>query len=259
MVRRFEQFIKESIDNQYIVPKTINLESDFNMLNGKLFNNELEIVPLKWFKSKKVLGLCHLEVDYIVSRFGKKRKVSEKAVGISISSFYELTYQQYLDVLAHEMIHLCIAQKGIKDDNDHGRRFYAMMDDINRRFKEFNIKQSEDADLYAVSTPNNKIKELGVLLFNIDNNDYSITVVSEKIIEDRVLLEEFTEKFKKIVPTYFPRAKTMFMTAYKCRIPALSKFKVKRALNLNLELFTLTDTLKQQIEASSKIIEKKLM
>jgi hypothetical protein len=163
---------------------------------------------------------------------GRKYR-KETIKGVKISTFYKLTRQQYLDVLAHEMIHVCISQKQIKDNDAHGRRFMAMMDEINRKFPEFNVKKSENANDYAVSTPDNKIKELGVLIFNTDNEDYTICVTSEKIIEDRALLENFAESFKRIIPQYFPRARTMTMTAYKCRIPALSSFKVKRKLNLS--------------------------
>jgi hypothetical protein len=258
MIFKFEDFLNENKVDSYIDFKTTDMLSDYKMLNTKLFNSELEIVPLKWMKNKTKLGVMSYNREIIIDSNGKKQ-VKETINGVKISTFYQLTRQQYLDVLAHEMIHVCISQKGIKDNNDHGRRFTAMKDDINRKFPEFSVKQSENADDYAVSTPNNVIKELGAIVFKINEDDYSIIVVNEKMVEDRVLLDGFAEKFKGIISMNFPTARTMTMTVYKAKIPALAKFKVKRTLSFkSLELFTLNDTLRKQLEASSKIMEVKL-
>lgn len=257
MVYRFEDFLNENNNNgDYIDFKKTNMLSDYRMLNTKLFGNELEEIPLSFFKSKKVLGLCHLDNIYKTSPYGRKKLISSKATKIRISNFYKLTRQQYLDVLAHEMIHQYIAQNGIKDNNSHGRRFHAMMDDINRKFPEFNIKQSELADDYAVSTPNTKVKELGVLIFNEDGK-HSIMVINEKMVEDRVLIENFAETLKKNAYRLFPRAKEVTMTTYKVSIPSITSYTVKRTLN-SLELASINDTLLKQIEASSKIMEVRL-
>ena len=52
---------------------------------------------------------------YLISDVSNGKKyVHETIKGVKISTFYQLTRQQYLDVLAHEMIHVCISQKGIK-------------------------------------------------------------------------------------------------------------------------------------------------
>lgn len=257
MVIKYENFINES-NSDYINFNTTNLEQDFKMLNTKLFANKLDIVPLKWYKNKSKLGEMVFNVIQGVDANGKKY-TKEEILGVKISTFYKLTRQQYLDVLAHEMIHVCISQQGIKDNDAHGRRFTAMKDDINRRFPEFNIKQSENANDYAVSTPDTKIPELGVLLFEMNENEYSIIVVAETIIEDRVLLDKFAEDFKKIIPKYFPRERSINLTAYKCRIPSLTTYKVKRVLNFSsLSMYEVSDSLLQQIQASSKIIDKRL-
>lgn len=258
MIYNFEDFLNENKSDEYIDFKKTDMLSDYKMLNDKLFNSELDIVPLKWMKSKSKLGVMIFDRHIRRDSNGKKY-VHETIKGVKISTFYQLTRQQYLDVLAHEMIHVCISQKGIKDNDDHGRRFTAMKDDINRKFPEFNVKQSENADDYAVSTPDNKIKELGVIVFKINEDDYSMIVTSEKIVEDRVLLENFSEKFKGIINMNFPKARTMSMTVYKARIPSLTKFKVKRTLSFkSLELFNISETLLKQIQASSKIMEVRL-
>lgn len=50
---------------------------------------------------------------------------------IRVSTFYDSTERDYQTVLLHEMIHYCIAYKGIRDTSAHGSEFLRMMHQLN--------------------------------------------------------------------------------------------------------------------------------
>lgn len=52
---------------------------------------------------------------------------------ITISDNFVLSERQYRNVLAHEMIHLYIRQKGISERVSHGRTFRKVMKYLNKR------------------------------------------------------------------------------------------------------------------------------
>ncbi len=262
MIKKFDEFLNENNSDNYIDFSTTNLEEDFKLLNSKLFGNQLETVPLKWMKSKNKLGVMRTNTKWEVSRSGRKKKIEEEIVGVGISTFYKLTRQQYLDVLAHEMIHVWISQMNIKDNKDHGRRFISMMYDINRRFDSFNVKPSEDSSYYAVNTPDDKVKEMGVLLFET-NKDNFMLVTSEKAIEDRVALDEFIEKTKKRITSgaILYEYNSIQCTAYKVKIKAITTFKYMR--DFNSKTFTIVSLedlpeLEKQIKANNQIVSVKM-
>lgn len=53
---------------------------------------------------------------------------------ISISTLRDFSESEYEDILLHEMIHLYILAKNIKDTSPHGEKFRAMMDQINSQY-----------------------------------------------------------------------------------------------------------------------------
>ena len=63
MIHKFEKFssINESKNDDYINLKTTDLVADFLILNTKLFGNELDLVHIKWMKSKNKLGIMTME------------------------------------------------------------------------------------------------------------------------------------------------------------------------------------------------------
>lgn len=71
---------------------------------------------------------------------------------ISISSFYDFTESQLVDVMAHEMIHYSIGYTGLKDNSPHGIIFRGMMDNLNRKYG-LHISVSTKSDNFARSQP----------------------------------------------------------------------------------------------------------
>lgn len=222
MIYKFNEFILENFEQtEYIDFRKTKMEDDFNYLNKLMFDNKV-IMPdkLEWFKNKSKLGLC-----------GSLGNIVEY---IKISTFYKMTKEQYLDVLAHEMIHAFMTQQGIRDNGHHGRQFTKILNELNRKHPEFNITPTEDASYYTVN--NNAKKPIGVILFIDDDVNYSAVFVDKNIINNNDILNQFVEDLntyiKKFPINIFSRNKSVVLEFYKCDNPELSHFKIKKQLKL---------------------------
>ena len=238
--------------------KKLDLKGDFQMLNDLMFDGKLKPVPLRIMNTKNVVGLMSYEEFFI----GNDRAGS-KVKDIGISNYYEMERNQYLAVLAHEMIHLWMEQNGLREKDHHGPIFMKKLKELNDKFPEYDIKKSEDAALFKVS--GNKIKEYGVVLIDESAGEkvpehlgvYSVIVVQPSVVENEQAINDFIEGMKKYALHKF-RALTIGI--YKSKYPDLSKWKVKKSLSLtSLELYSLTpEQAKAIMEDGTEIMKIKL-
>lgn len=99
------------------------IESNFDRFNRQYFNNELVKPAFEIMHTKSLLGQCKWK-----NVNGQRRNYR-----IRISDYFASPEKQYQNTILHEMIHLYIRQKGIKDTNrHHGAVFYSHADRINR-------------------------------------------------------------------------------------------------------------------------------
>ncbi len=75
-----------------------DLRTEFNRLNNKLFDGQIEPVTLKWSNKRQALG------SVVVTN----KQVKE----LQISNFYSMTREQFENTLVHEMIHVRLVQTG---------------------------------------------------------------------------------------------------------------------------------------------------
>lgn len=235
--------VKESADT--FDHKTTDMKKDYDMLNTKMFGGKLRPVRLKWMINKSKVGIMTYngtEIDYV-----------------GISTFYKMTRQQYLDVLAHEMIHVYLDQMNLNEKDHHGPRFMAMVKDLNARFPEFDIKKSENAEFYNVSKASGKT--YGVLLFSHDGQ-YDGVIIDSKLLYDGVTLDTFGQSITRYMlnpMNVFRLYKNLTLDFYNCDLPDLAKFTVKRTLTLNsLTLFMVKPELAQMIKSGQLIKSIKL-
>ena len=232
-ISRFADFLYESFD-----VKQADLKDDFDMLNDKMFGGKLARPHLRLMATKYKLG---------VMAYTKEGKIEY----VGISSLYDITRQQYLDILAHEMIHVWMEQTGQDEKDHHGRKFMAKLEELNARFPEFKIRKSENAADYNVSGAV-KVKEYGVVLFDEDG-EWSIVVVNPAVIDDEKALDEFVAGIKKYGSHKF---KKLTMQFYKSSNPDLPKFKIKKNLSLrSLELYVLDPKLAGEIRKETPVRE----
>lgn len=121
-----------SIPNPYsLIPNlemqvtTELLECWFGELNRKYFGGELPLPRLEVGNSRTLLGTMRC-------RTRRKGLLSwKKDYSIRISNYYDVSEDEFRNVLLHEMIHYYIAVKGLKDTSPHGTIFRRIMDSVN--------------------------------------------------------------------------------------------------------------------------------
>lgn len=210
--------------------KKLDLRADFDMLNKLMFDGKLRPVRLRIMTTKNVVGLMSYD--------------GQSVKDIGISNYYKMERQEYLNVLAHEMIHLWLEQNGVREKDGHGPKFMAKLKELNERFPEFSIKKTENAGDYDVS--GERSGEYGALVFDEDGV-FSIVVVQPSIVDDSAGLDKFFDDFKKYA---LHRFRKLTVGVYRSDYPDLQKWKVKRKLSLsNLELYVLRP---DQAEAIAK-------
>lgn len=100
----------------------------FSHFNELCFGGSLPEVPIVLTRARTYIGkLCYKTVGTL----WKKRNSDFK---IRLSTLFDLPEETWQDVIIHEMIHLYIASKNLKDSSSHGKLFRGVMADINSRF-----------------------------------------------------------------------------------------------------------------------------
>lgn len=107
-------------------PSSFFLIEKFNEYNRQFFNNELPAVPISYSRSRKKMGSTNYQRD-------EQGKPILSTLRITMSVYYDLSEEEYIDTLVHEMIHCYILVKGIKDTGKHGEEFQRIMREINAK------------------------------------------------------------------------------------------------------------------------------
>lgn len=98
----------------------------FGRFNALIFGSDLPVPTFRLTHARTFRGkLCYTHT----TRFGK-RICSDFEMRLSLD--FDLAAEEWEDVVIHEMIHLHIAYKGIRDSSSHGPVFRKMMAEINR-------------------------------------------------------------------------------------------------------------------------------
>ena len=130
MLYKMKTFSEYREDSSFDVT-TINLSSEYNKLNKLIFSNEVEKIPMSFATLSRKLGQTQ-----ILNLTG-----IEKPVGLKMSNNFT-SLESFINVLAHEMIHILIAQRNLKHfldtkeilpkEKHHGKSFNVEMKRINR-------------------------------------------------------------------------------------------------------------------------------
>jgi len=137
--------------------KTINLQSEYDQWNRKIFGGKLPKVPLKWSRSKSTGGKMKAR---------RPDRMSPWVVTVvEISDFNENTYEEFAGILIHEMIHVKLTMDGVgeahgKDFMDERRRASSMV--------RFDIPITEDTSHKKVSK-GVPVKPLGVVYYRTED------------------------------------------------------------------------------------------
>lgn len=105
----------------------LNAVAQFNEL---CFDGVLPPVPVVMTKARTYLG----KVTFCTRRGLLGRVTGHDSFAIRISTSFDLTQQEWEDVIIHELIHYFIAWRGIRDTSVHGQEFRKMMAEINHKY-----------------------------------------------------------------------------------------------------------------------------
>lgn len=153
----------------------INLRKEFNKLNNILFNGEVPEIPLKWSKRKTALGHVRQKINRATGQIFDME--------LWISTFFEVTYRQFLNVLAHEMIHVLLNTQNSNNTFDpHGREFMREAERINSLGLGFNITKTNGEDLALSKQTKERIsgQEKIAIVFDFDGQ-YSVAVTTPRV------------------------------------------------------------------------------
>lgn len=157
---------KQHTDDEIVDFDEIDLQGEFDKLNGLLFGGKLQPVQMIWNTRRSAHGTVKAQRD---RRTGK---ITIKS--LAISKFLDVPYKVFKDTLAHEMIHVCLLQQGINDG--HGFRFKSEMSRINSMGLGFNVSVTLDSSSFELSK-HAQVKAKELVFFLIDNNQRKNMVV----------------------------------------------------------------------------------
>lgn len=154
-------------------------KEQFSRFNEMCFGGSLPEVPIVLTRARTFLGrMCYKKVG---SRWNRKNCDFR----IRLSVLFDLPEEEWQDVIIHEMIHLNIAYKGLKDSSSHGYLFQSIMSDINDRFgRNMTVRYKFRADGGGVILSNNKKRTHYVCISTFNDGSKGITVCSEALARE---------------------------------------------------------------------------
>jgi len=109
----------------------------FSDCNIKYFDKKLPTPKFDIIHSKTILGRFQYRRD-------KNRIKRQK---IMMSDYYDYSEKDFKEILVHEMIHYYIAYNGINDNGDHGKKFFEIADELNKKY-DLNITKTKDTSSF---------------------------------------------------------------------------------------------------------------
>ncbi len=109
-----------------MIPDLGFVNEAFKRFNLQIFGDALPLPRFRMTHARTFRG----KLTYSIRTVWGRRRCSDFEMRISLD--FDLPPSEWEDVVIHEMIHLHIAARGIKDSSSHGPKFRALMAEINR-------------------------------------------------------------------------------------------------------------------------------
>lgn len=133
----------------------------FNECNKKFFNHELPIPEFDTFNKLNIIA----RFEYRKNKGKNKTKKPLEYKKIFFSNCYDFNYEDFVEIMTHEMVHYYIAWNGIKDDSTHGKNFMEIANEINKKYG-LNITKTKDASSLKKTENASSAKSLFQILFS---------------------------------------------------------------------------------------------
>lgn len=170
----------------------INLQSEYQKWNAKLFNNELPKISMSFKKIKKASGVT--TANAVRVKKGSKVLKSVSDLSIAISTNLKLTQEEFDGILIHEMIHVWFLNNLL--DEKHGLSFKAKASELSKKAG-FTIPlthEIKNSEVNSAGTP----KVLAFILVIRPTGSPSLAFFSDKKIKE---VTELPTRLSRGVPT----------------------------------------------------------
>jgi hypothetical protein len=203
-------------------PSSISLKAEYQKLNRELFDGELPSIPLKWMKSRRAGGWVKATINR------RSGEITIKELGVS--TFLKRTYEQFLGILAHEMIHVYWLANG--KNEGHGIFFKAKLYELKRKAS-FDIPLTESIAGMELSEEAKQTKrEVGVVLFDMADGKSRCAVYSlNAFTRQYVNLHTYVLRFAERVASGYEVLKAYLLVSDN---PELQKYPAKRKVSRDL-------------------------
>jgi hypothetical protein len=163
---------KQHTDDEIVDFDEIDLQDEYNKLNGLIFGGKLKPVEMIWNTKKSAHGTVKAQRNRITG------EITIKSLGMS--KFLDVSYKVFKNTLAHEMIHVFLLQQGINDG--HGYRFKSEMSRINSLGLGFNVSVTLDGSSFSLSKhAQAKAKEMVFFLLDSDKTSNMLILTTPNI------------------------------------------------------------------------------
>lgn len=209
----------------------IDLYSEYQKLNKLLFNGNVPEVPMKWSTRKTALG--HV-------KFQRNRKLREvKNIQLWMSTFFDVNYRQFLNTLAHEMIHVLLVSSPNPPQSPHGYEFMKEANRINNMGLGFNItvRNGEDIAMSDIAKKSVSGKKFIGIIFDIDNKNF-LAVTSPQVYERD--FDSLIRIFDGAVNNRF-KYKRVEINVIESQDPTLVRYSQQRNFSRSISYTPLTD------------------
>lgn len=105
------------------------IEQKFREYNRLMFRSSLPTPAFRLSNARTALGKLTC-----IQRRNPAGKVEKYGFTLWVSKLFDFTPEEIDDVIIHEMIHLCIGSRQLRDTSAHGVVFRRIMNEINSRY-----------------------------------------------------------------------------------------------------------------------------
>lgn len=203
----------------FYMKATINFAREkFDEFNERMFGSELPEVPILMSNARTFMGVLRYERRR--NWYGRMECVNFR---IYLSTRFDLPQNEVEDTLIHEMIHLYIASKNLKDSSVHGKKFREIMARLNRDYGR-NITVSHNGDGNTLATDCHK-KAHYICETHWNNGERFITCVTRsKLFE----VNDFFKSHRECVGVRWWFSNDPFFNRYPdCRTPKLFQISLE--------------------------------
>lgn len=157
-----------------MVPDLAFAKETFHTFNTLIFSSTLPEPRFTMTMARSFRGKL---VYKLIRKYGKKTPFDFE---LRLSKSFDLEKSVWEDVVIHEMIHLYIALKGIKDRSSHGPAFRQMMHDINNTHgRSITVTARSDSEERTAVNADKRVKAHYVCIAKFSDGRFGIAPVAK--------------------------------------------------------------------------------